>query len=490
MSVTDPDCGICKTLTSPTGEQWVIEHQFPKALTHHYQLPPLEATALPVYRGNFYNEGNRYRGVVTLDFKPSPRLLAHGVRDLSFSESAEFLKTLGGKRAARWVDYNTLVIPTKSMPAAAKTTRPPKHTGEGSAASATFTHLNGVDVGDPSDLEYLTFFLLNGWYGHDGFNTCYDGQERQGRIEVTLGPWQLRLEPRGDATPKAVYDHQRATGESTVTHVGRIRRDDGAAFAAADALQLLEVVVDLVGFALGRVTAAVLPVGYRAGKPKWSRWRCNGAADRPLGTTPFLDREYTAAQITELLLAGYATNQNVLRWQVFKSMLGYHYSAEHDATVQMKVLLPVSALQLISYAHLVEELPLGDPNHLTNGQWRRQLNTAGQLRKILDVIGVDLTVPAHMTNLATVQTTLETDDPSRTFDALECAVKLRNDVAHPKQQDADRWTITEWAETGFAATMMLHLAMLWWLGYDERYMSKTALYRNAGSAGYVPWHVP
>lgn len=489
MSVTDPDCGICKTLTSPTGKQWVIEHQFPKALTHHYPLPSLEATDIPVYRGNFDNEGDRYRGVVTVDFKPNPRLLAHGVRDVTFSGSAEFLKSFGGKRAAGWVDPDTLVIPTKSVPPAAKTTRPPKHTGGGSSASAAFTHLNSIDVGDPSDLEYLTFFLLNGWYGHDGFNTCYDGQERQGRIEVALGPWQLRLEPRGDATPKAVYDHQRATGASTVTHVGRIRRDDGALFAAADALELLEVVVDLVGFGLGRVTATILPVGYRAGKPTWSQWRCNGAVDRPLGTTPFLDREYTAAQITELLLAGYTTSQNVLRWQVFKNMLGYHYSAEHDATVQMKVLLPVSALQLISYAHLVEELPAGDPNQLTNAQWR-DLYTVDQVRKILEVVGVDLTIPPHMTNLTTVRATLETAEPSKTFDALGCAVKLRNEVAHPKQKLAKRWTITEWAETGFAATAMLHLAMLWWLGYDERYISKTALYRNPGSAGYVPWHIP
>ncbi len=47
-------------------------------------------------------------------------------------------------------------------------------------------------------------------------------------------------------------------------------------------------------------------------------------------------------------------------------------------------------------------------------------------------------------------------------------VRLLNGVAHPKQKDAKRCTITEWAETGFAATGMLHLAMLWWLGYDER----------------------
>ncbi|MFF1817745.1 hypothetical protein ACFVWG_10655 [Kribbella sp. NPDC058245] len=489
MPVLDAECGICKTLTMPDGEKVIIKHHFPKALTHHYPLPPLDATDIPVYRGNFDHDGHRFRGVVVIDLKPTPRLHAHGVRDLDFSAIPEFLKGGGTKQPAKWVDLDSLSIPTKSIPSAAKTARPPKFTRQGGATSSAFKHLDGIDIGHPSVLDHLTFFVLNGWYGLDGFNTCYGGQERHGRVEVTLGGWQLRLEPRGDASPKTVRDHQRSTGASTVTHVGRIRRDNGDLFEAADALEILDITVDLIGFALGRVTAAVLPVGYRDSKPTWSRWQCNRAVDRPLGATPFLDVDRTAAQITELLRAGYATSQNSLRWQVFMNMLGYHFSAEHDATVKMKVLLPVSALQLISYAYLVEELPVADPNHLTNNQWRA-LDTVDQLRKILDIIGVDLAVPPHMANLTKVQTDLAKAEPSKTFDALACAVKLRNEVAHPKQKLAHRWTTTEWAETGFAATGMLHLAMLWWLGYDEKYMPKTAEYRGAGDSVDVPWHVP
>lgn len=54
--------------------------------------------------------------------------------------------------------------------------------------------------------------------------------------------------------------------------------------------------------------------------------------DCPLGVTPFLDQAHTAAQMTELFRAGYATSKDSLRWQVFENALGYHYSAEHDAT--------------------------------------------------------------------------------------------------------------------------------------------------------------
>lgn len=242
-----------------------------------------------------------------------------------------------------------------------------------------------------------------------------------------------------------------------MTHIGRVRRDDGKPFDASAALELLAKIESLIGFALGRVTAIALPVGYRAGQATWTRWRCSRAIDRPIGTTPY--QLHTAAQIAELLRAGHKASLNSLRWDVFKNSLGYHYATEHDATVNMKVLLPVSALQLISYAYLVEELPTADVHHLSNKQLRA-LDTVDQLRKLLTLAGIDLTTPTNLAHLAKVQTGI-TDKSLPYPDALDCVVRLRNRVAHPKQKDVGKRTIEEWAETGFAATTMFNLAMLW-----------------------------
>lgn len=465
----------------------VIDHQFPKALEHYFPLPPLDATGMPVYRGKFDHDGTRYHGIINLDFEPTPTLVAHGVREITFAKGGpEFL----GRRApAKWVDYDNLSIPAKKLPAPAKTIRPPRHpkTKIG-AVSKTFTHLNAIEVGDPTDLDHLTFFVFNGWYSHDGYSTCYSGTERLGRIDIKLDDWQLRVEPRGDVGQDIVRNHLRATGKSAITHIGRIRRDNGDPFDAPDALEVLDKIESLAGFALGRVTAIVLPVGYRAGTPSWARWQCNRAIDRPLGTTPFLDAHHTAAQIAELFRAGHAASSDTLRWDVFENCLGYHFATEHDAAVNMKVLLPVSALQLISYAHLVEELPTGDPNHLSNKSWRA-LVTVDQLRNVLTVAGIDLFAPPHLTHLANVQAGI-TDKTLPHPDALDCVVRLRNGVAHPKQHDVNKWTIEEWAETGFAATTMFNLAMLWWLNFDHRYLGKTSEYRSAGASIYVPWHTP
>jgi hypothetical protein len=488
MPVTDADCGTCKTFKMPSGETFTVEHHFPRALEHHYPLPALDADSIPVYRGAFDHDGTRYRGVISLDLEPRPSLVANGVREVTFPEGPP--GWFGKREPARWVNYDVLSIPTKTLPRPAKTARPPKWPTTGGAVSTRATHLAPIDVGDPVGLDHVTFFLFNGWYGHDGLNTCYGGRELPGRIDTALGQWQLRVEPRGDVPPDQLRKHQRDTGKSTITHTGRIRRDDGGPFDAADAALVLAAVESLAGFAMGRVVGVVLPVGYRNGSAVWARWAANRAIDRPLGVPPFLDPDHATAQMAELFRAGYATSKNALRWEVFENALGYHYSAEHDATVNMKVLLPVSALQLISYAHLVEELPQGDSNHLTSQQWNdKALGTIGQLRNLLAIVGADMSVPPHLVELAKVQADIA-DNNTPAPDALDCVVRLRNKTAHPKQKYAKRWTTEQWAETGFAATTMFNLAMLWWLGYDHKYLGKTAEYRSAGDAIDVPWHAP
>lgn len=441
MSVKDPDCGTCKTVTMPGGKSYVLEHKFPKALKHHYPLPALDATSIPIYRGSFDHEGTRYRGVITIELEPRPNLVALGVREITFPNGLpEFF---GKREPVKWVDYDKLTIPAKKLPQPAKTARPPKNPKTPGAVSTRATHLDCIDVGDPTDLDYLTFFIFNGWFGHDGLNTCYDGNDRPGRIDTTLDDWQLRIEPRGDVGSDVLRTHLRDTGRSTITHIGRIRRDDGSSFNASDAMDVLGIVESLAGFALGRVTAIVLPVGHPNDEATWARWACNRAVDRPLGVTPFLDLECAGAQVTELFRAGYTTSKDALRWQVFENALGYHYSAEYDATVNMKVLLPVSALQLISYAHLVEELPASDPSRLTDTQWNAKSHgTIGQLRNVLKVAGIDISVPKHFTRLAKVQADI-TDRALPFPDALDCVVRLRNKVAHPKQKHAKKWTTEE-----------------------------------------------
>lgn len=121
MSVTEPNCGVCKTFPKPGGGTWVIDHQFPKALEHYYALPPLGADSIPIYRGNFDHDGTRYRGIITVDLAPRPNLVARGVRELTFPDGIK--EFIGKREPARWVDYDQLSIPARRFPKPAKTAR-------------------------------------------------------------------------------------------------------------------------------------------------------------------------------------------------------------------------------------------------------------------------------------------------------------------------------------------------------------------------------
>lgn len=224
MSITDPNCGICKTVTFPDGSTRQIKHLFPKALEHHYPLPPLDATAVPVYRGYWKHEGIAYRGVISIDLEPTPCLTARGIREVTFPDGLP--SSLGTREPAKWVDPAVVTLPKRTPPEPPKTAVAPRARAK-SNVRQTLTHLHPIQIGKHANLHELRFFLLSGWTSHDGLNTCVGGKEHVGRIEVKLGDWQLRIEPRGDVTQTEVRNHIRATGRSTIMHIGRIRSDNG-----------------------------------------------------------------------------------------------------------------------------------------------------------------------------------------------------------------------------------------------------------------------
>jgi hypothetical protein len=479
-AVPDAECGCHKTFKTDSGQVSVVHHM-PSALQHYYPLPALEQEALPLFRGRFDADGKQFRGTISLGFDPRPTIDVTGVRDVSFEDLVE-MDFLRG--SAKWVDRPSIKVRARGVPKPAKTTR--IHLPRRTSHERKSWDPAPITVGSSKPVDTLTFFLLNGWRATDGLNTCYDGHDRPGRIQVRLGDWELRIEPRGDVSPDELRRHMRSTGRSTVTHVGRIRRVDLAEFEATDALDVVSCVEAVTSFALGRVVSIVVPVGWRDGKATWTQWSALRAVDRPLGAAPWLDEQVASAQLAEASERGFTLMQDPMKWEVFQRALGYYFSANFEATVTMKVMLPISAMAMLSFAHFVELLPVGHPSRLSKKTWRG-LNTEDAVRDLLAEVGVDMSVPVHLAHLVSVQATFAAANPGSNPDGLRCIVKMRNDVAHPERARLGRWNTYEWAEAGFLAMEFFDLALLWWLGYQGRYMPRSAQHRSYGDAIRVPW---
>jgi len=335
-------------------------------------------------------------------------------------------------------------------------------------------------------VDEVTFYVLNGWRADDGLATCHNGVIRHGRLRTTLGnDWELRLEPRGDHAPKDVLNYMHTHGAHTVTHVGRLRRPDLVSFTADETLPVLDVIDDLLSFAMGRSISTTLPVGWTAHQPVWTYWSGMRGLDLPVKTTSWLDQSDAAQQITELLQHGYQASQDPLRWGVFKNALSYYLTANTDASTPMSTLLPVSGLQVLAYGHFVETLPKTDPHHISSTDWK-DLNAQTILRDLMTLTGADLSIPdsfPHLTatHTAGIRNAAANQNPAP-LDPLGSLVKMRNSIAHPTQKTLGKWIYCDWVEAGIYTLHLFDVAMLWWLGYNGTYHPRTG-----SSPGPVPW---
>lgn len=487
MTARDPECGCKRHVVTPEGGRQIsLEHQMPTTLTHHYPLPALGASSVPLYRGSFRSNNTRYRGLAEMRLQPIPRIQAQGrrVKGISVDELHSWFTDF---EVIGWVDRPDLSLPVQErVPQPPPTSRVSGKLSPDARWRAPFIPAP-VTVNPLAVVDEVTFFLLDGWRARDGLNTCHHGTYQPGRLQLALGTeWDLRIEPRGDVSSKQLLDHMRSTGNHTVTHVCRLRRANRADYPAGDSLQVLSMLDDLLSFAMGRVIATALPVGWKDGQPVWSYWSALRAIDVPAAATSWLDETHAAQQIENLLQVGFATRQDPLRWAVFKNALHYYLTANFNSSETVSTLLPVSGLQVLAYGHFVKTLPITDPAHVSNSAWE---NRAAQriLRDLMSQTTVDLAIPTWLTGLTAIHAKAITDavankQPAPT-DPLGSIIKMRNSVAHPNQASLAKWTSYDWAEAGIYTMNLFDIAMLWWLGYDGLYKQRT----DASHIGPVPW---
>lgn len=410
---------------------------------------------------------------------------AQGSRDTQIS-LAELHDWFAESEVIGWVDRSAVGLPKTSV-----VPNPPK---TGTYRRARRPGLNTVGpflpapitVNDTAQMTVVTFFLLNGWASKDGLSTCHEGKDQRGGLDVALGDWELRIDPRGDLTSAEVHEHTQATGRHTVTHIGRLRRSDGAEFDGVAVQTFVETLNDLLSFSIGRVVSVVLPVGYFDGVAVWAHWGATRPVDLPLKAVSWLGVDRACTQLSELLVSGFLTNLDPLKSSAFKNALAFYLTANFDSLETMSTLLPVSGLQVIAYAHFVETLPAGDPAHISRSAWK-DAGTQAILRRLTAIIGADLSAPPHLSRLtdfwAAEQLTAKQQGQTPPADPLGVVVKMRNSVAHPNGKSLGRWTHFDWTEAGFYAMHLFDLALLWWLGYEGGYSPRIDRRRLRS----VPW---
>ncbi|MGV9979491.1 hypothetical protein ACWDUH_17610 [Micromonospora wenchangensis] len=333
-------------------------------------------------------------------------------------------------------------------------------------------------------VDRIGFLIPNGWDAHDGSmvsspdNLTYYWN---GRVQVRAGDWLVTIDRTKQSSRRDFWKGLKDAGGRAVTHIGELRRVNGAEFEPEDATAVMESIRILLNIAAGRRINPVLPVGWRQGKIVWTRWTAP-PVDSMMNATSWLDSSIASKQVGELLERGLnysatSDHQNALRYAA-----SYYVSANADVDVEPAIGLAISGLQLLAHQRLVNE----KRKYTSSNAFERAAgNTEGEIREFLDDCQIDTSIPSHLSELQTAAATMPPGQgPER--DALGAVIYLRNKMVHPTKT-LDKWNVYVWAEASLVACHFLRLGILNTLGYTGQHKSALSLNRWTGAVDPVPW---
>lgn len=135
-----------------------------------------------------------------------------------------------------------------------------------------------ASLGDEAGVDRVVVHWLNLPVIHPAGVLTSGGSSWAGRWEVEACGWRFRMDSRPDH-PDALLLANETDEQYLITHVGELRRSDGALFNTAAATEALLGWQLALSFALGRWVAPALPVGFEQHGRRiwelWAPWRCD-----------------------------------------------------------------------------------------------------------------------------------------------------------------------------------------------------------------------
>jgi hypothetical protein len=485
---------VRRSVTGGDGAVFVVEHDFPDAVRHHYRPAGADEDVL-LYRGEFAlpADGRIFDGDVRYRWRPVPHVEVRGERATTQAD----WDALSGLLSAgeRWVMPETVSL---SLPSGLLPPQPRRSFVSRGLPERSF-HQERIEqeLGDPAALEQLTFLVPNGWAAHDGTGICDPddpGLAWRGRTEAAGGGWTITFD-RCAAMDTSAWNELRNSGGFRFTHVGGLARADGAAFTGTEAFDGLDRIRMGLNLALGRRVTCALPVGWRDGKPVWCRWR-SARVDGYRDVSQWLDDTIGCRQVGEVVSRVLDFTAASAEKESLRHAVSYYVAANVDVDVELSASVPVSALQLLAFFRFVTQR-----GSYSRSRWN-QMDTEEEIRLLVEDTRIETAMPAHLGHLAAVRDRLASGGaPPR--DGLGVIVKMRNVATHPTRDQPGIFSPYEWWEAGMLARYWLCLSILntvgyhgqiaevmqpqpHWTGWLRQVPWSPAAIQHAGPAGQAP----
>ncbi|MEX2374691.1 MAG: hypothetical protein WD942_03785 [Dehalococcoidia bacterium] len=291
-------------------------------------------------------------------------------------------------------------------------------------------------------------------------------------LDVESNGWSVRIVKVDDYDDRVA--EVRASGGGAVTHRAVLRRTDDEAFVWADASEVLDALRWVATFVTGTRVPVMFPVGIvgeaQVRVQEWGnvrRSRFGGV----LSWCGDFQRPNAVRALFPMVLDAW---RKTARRRNLTVALEFWLDAQLGAVIETRLVSAVAGLELMAWEWLVD-VDGRDPYVVDHRK-----STDQRFRSMLELIGVPVEVPTHMTDVAA--TWPGQDGPKTVAD-------LRHRVVHPKGLDA-LFDVPHGGRHDALrlATWYLELSLLRRLGYEGRYIAQVApLPIFAGTGEPVPW---
>ena len=296
------------------------------------------------------------------------------------------------------------------------------------------------------------------------------GYTWSGRWHLRDGSWIITLDARRDLRERVTF--VKRTNGYAFTHVGVLRRSDGAPFDASAAKEVLDDLFLFLTFIHGATVGIALPVGTLDGETTWRRW--TSGLSSPYRGFSWAD-PHTPADLAQLW-PSFRSARSDPRWANALLRAVRHY-AEANQAVSTEVMLTLAqaGLELLGTAVYVDR-----DNLVPAGKWDTK-KAAWRIRRLLrDSVPLDIP-KSHRALARAAKTHAWSDGP-------QAVTALRNTATH--------WTTGKpavdkavWIEASQLSVYYLEMALLSALAYQGRALDRTTRPLMVGGSKPVRWAI-
>lgn len=329
-------------------------------------------------------------------------------------------------------------------------------------------------VGDDStQMSVLVFHLFNLPDLHGTRCSSYKSKSRIcaiQHVDLVSNEWNVELKslPSTEKSIKKLKEE----GGYRLTHIGVLKKTDGAQFSGKDAKKYLSVIGHFLSFAIGDWCQPVCAVGEdRSGNRVWEIW---SSPKEPWHFNLSWFDPHNSLQL-EALFPHFIEKCNNDDWgEALREVIYWCLNANNSARgIDTGIILTQAALERLSYEYVVKE------RRLLSLEGYKNIWASDKFRIIFSSLNIPCEIPHEM------HTIKKLANKHNWLDAPHALTEIRNSLVHPEHKKRgqlgpvyyEAWNLGLW---------YLEMGILAICGYSGTYGNRLKQ-RYVGQTEDVPW---